>query len=77
MPTYLSGAQSSLVLHSLRESRLIDIQYCNPHNIIEDISEFKRGNIVGGSSVTRTASLCGVSRATVSRVMLDEPHPLE
>ena len=37
-----------------------------------DISEFKRGQIVGacltGASVTRTASLCGVSRATGSRV---------
>ncbi len=38
-----------------------------------DISEFKRGQIVGahlaGASVTRTASLCGVSRAMVSMVM--------
>ena len=46
--------------------------YCNPHNIMGDISEFKRGQIVGacltGASVTRTASLCGVSRATGSRV---------
>jgi len=37
------------------------------HNIMVDISEFKRGQIVGvrltGSSVTRTASLCGVWRA--------------
>jgi len=39
-----------------------------------DISEFKRGQIVSaylaGSSVTRTASLCGVWSAMVSRVML-------
>jgi len=38
-----------------------------------DMSEFKRGQIVGarlaGAPVTRTASLCDVSTATVSRVM--------
>uniref|UniRef100_A0A9J8A706 Transposase Tc1-like domain-containing protein n=1 Tax=Cyprinus carpio carpio TaxID=630221 RepID=A0A9J8A706_CYPCA len=40
---------------------------------MRDISEFKSGQIIGvhlaGISVTRTASLCGVSRATVFRVM--------
>lgn len=49
------------------------IKYCNAHNIMRDISEFKSGQIIGvhlaGISVTRTASLCGVSRATVFRVM--------
>ena len=48
------------------------IQHCNPH-IMGDVSVFKRGQIVGahlaGTYVTRTASLCGVLRATVSRVM--------
>ncbi len=42
-----------------------------------DISEFKRRHIFGTLSlafVTRKASLCGVSRATVSRVMLAYHH---
>ena len=37
--------------------------FCNAHNIMGDISEVKRGQIVD-------ASLCDVSRVTVSRVML-------
>ncbi len=43
-----------------------------------DISEFKRrhifGTLLAGAFVTRKASLCGVSRATVSRVMLAYHH---
>jgi hypothetical protein len=38
------------------------------------LSDFERGQIVGerlaGASVTKTATLSGVSRATVSNVML-------
>ncbi len=38
-----------------------------------DISEFKKGEILGarvaGASLTKTASLCDVSRAKVSKVM--------
>lgn len=47
-------------------------KYCNAHNILGDISEFKRGQIIGaclvGTSVNKTASLCDVSRAMMSSV---------
>jgi hypothetical protein len=40
---------------------------------MEDLSDFKKGQIVGvrlaGASVIKTATLLGVSRATVSKVM--------
>jgi transposase len=40
---------------------------------MEDLSDFERGKIVGtcltGKSATKTATLLGVSRATVSKVM--------
>lgn len=53
------------------------IKYCNPHNKMGDISEFKRGQIVvvclTGSS-TRKSSLCGVLRDMVSRVMSVYQH---
>jgi len=39
-----------------------------------DFSDFRRGQIVGarlaGASVTRTATLLGVSKAAVSKVMM-------
>jgi hypothetical protein len=40
---------------------------------IDDLSDFGRGQIIGvhlaGASVTKTVTLLGVSRATVSKVM--------
>jgi len=49
-------------------------EYCK----IGDFSDFQRGHIVGacsaGASVTKMASLLGVSRAAVSKVMTYTNH---
>jgi deoxyribose-phosphate aldolase len=41
---------------------------------MEDLSDFERGQIIGahlaGASLIKTSTLLGVSRATVSKVML-------
>jgi hypothetical protein len=63
-------------LSSARVSALVILLSDSPNEIIgklEIFSDFERGQIVGaclaGASVTKTATLLGVWRATVSNVM--------